>query len=44
MIVRIVPIAPVVSKDFDKIRATGTIDGLDRLNDKRHGVVSDVSG
>ena len=39
----IVPIAPVVSKNFDKIRTTGTIDGLDRLNDKRRGVVSDVS-
>ena len=44
MIVRIVPIAPVVSKNCDKIRTTGTIDGLDRLNDKRRGVVSDVSG
>ena len=43
MIVRIVPIAPVVSKNFDKIRTTETIDGLDRLNDKRRGVVSDVS-
>ena len=26
-------------KNFDKIRTTGTIDGLDRLNDKRRGVV-----
>ena len=43
MIVRIVTIAPVVSKNFDKMRTTGTIDGLDRLNDKRRGVVSDVS-
>ena len=46
MIVRIVAIAPVVSNNFDKIRTTGTIDGLDRLNcnDKGRGVVSDVSG
>ena len=44
MIVRIVPIAPVVSTNFDKIRTTGTIDDLDRLNDKRRGIVSDVSG
>ena len=44
MIVWIVPIAPLVSKNFDKIRTTGTIDGLDRLNDKRRGIVSDVSG
>ena len=44
MIVRIVTIAPVVSKNFDKMRTTGTIDGLDRLNNKRRGVVSDVSG
>ena len=44
MIVRIVTIAPVVSKNFDKMRTTGTIDGFDRLNDKRRGVVSDVSG
>ena len=49
MIVRIVPITPVVSKYFETIRTTGAIgsfhyDRLNRLKGKRHRVVNDVSG
>lgn len=42
MIIRIVPIAPVVSTNFETIRTAGTMH-LDRLKDKRLVVVSDVS-
>ena len=48
LIVRIVPITPVVSKNFETIRTKDDLwfpfDRLDRINDKRRGVVSDVFG